>query len=290
MPPQQQAEDSTKSIDQATIDVQNSEFWNELCGSGLAHSLGIKEPTPENLASFDEAYLNIYPYLTNYLDCMQLEGRKVLEVGLGYGTLGQVLASKGCLYHGLDIALGPVEMLRYRLALLGQEPGDQVKQGSALGIPYESETFDYVYSIGCLHHTGDLEKCISEVYRVLAPGGKAVVMLYNRRSFRQLVVVPLGRLWYLLGLSDAAKRHDSFGERVRALYDTNSEGIAAPHTDYVSKKEVRRLFRRFSSTEIEVQNFDSYVFFKGKLIILRERLLNNIARILGLDLYIVSTK
>ena len=80
--------------------------------------------------------------------------------------------------------------------------------------------------------------------------------------------------------------HRSFAERVRTLYDTNVQGEAAPHTNYVSMIEVRRLFKSFSKINVDIQNFDTYVLFKGKVVISREKLLNNIGCLLGPDIYI----
>jgi SAM-dependent methyltransferase len=272
---------------QSETDARNTVFWSELCGSALARSLGITDRTPESLRKFDEAYMAMYPYLARYVTAESLTGKKTLEIGLGYGTLGQLIALRGCQYHGLDIADGPVEMMRYRLALLGKEAAARVQKGSALDIPYPDGTFDYVYSIGCLHHTGDLPKAVSEVHRVLAPGGRAVVMLYNRHSFRRLAQLRMGYVWEVL----TGRRRGSFGEAVRARYDTNAAGDAAPHTDFVSRSDVRRrLFKRFSSVRVDVQNFDGYVLFSGRIVIARENLLGNVARILGTDLYIVGTK
>jgi SAM-dependent methyltransferase len=274
-------------VSQSETDTRNAEFWNELCGSGLARSIGITDRTQESLRKFDEAYMAMYPYLARYVTAENLTGKRTLEIGLGYGTLGQLITSRGCQYHGLDIADGPVEMMRYRLAFLGKEGGAQVQKGSALDIPYSDSTFDYVYSIGCLHHTGNLPKAISEVHRVLAPGGRAVVMLYNRHSFRQLAQLRMRYVWEVL----TGRRRGSFGEVVRARYDSNAAGDAAPHTDFVSRSDVRRhLFKRFSSVRIDVQNFDGYVLFRGRIVIPREHLLGNIARLLGTDLYIVATK
>ena len=275
-------------VAQSETDVRNAAFWNELCGSGLARSLGITDSTPESLRKFDEAYMAMYPYLSRYVTEENLTEKRVLEIGLGYGTLGQLITSRGCQYHGLDIADGPIEMMRYRFALLGKEVGGRVQKGSALDIPYPEGTFDYVYSIGCLHHTGDLPKAVSEVYRVLAAGGKAVVMLYNRYSFRQLAQLRTRYLWEIL---TGRRRPGSFGEAVRARYDSNAAGDAAPHTDFVSRSDVRRhLFERFSNVRVDVQNFDGYVLFRGRIIIPREKLLGNIARVLGTDLYVVGTK
>ncbi len=273
------------------IEQKNAEFWNELCGSGLAQSLGINEINPENLHRFDQAYLGIYPYLKQYVSEEELKGKKILEIGLGYGTLGELLASCGCDYFGLDIAPNAVEMMRYRLAQLGENDKEKVKVASALDIPYEDGSFDYVYSIGCLHHTGNLSKSISEVHRVLAPNGRAIIMLYNKNSFRQIIDVPFKRLGALWSRKQVdSNSYKSFAEFVRSLYDTNSKAEAAPHTDYVSTKEVRHIFRNFSHVKIDIRNFDAYVLFNGKIVIHREKLINNIGRILGLDLYIIAVK
>jgi SAM-dependent methyltransferase len=266
---------------QSAIDQRNRAFWDELCGSGLAHSLGITEITPASVARFDEAYMAYYPYLARYLAALPAEGREVLEIGLGFGTVGQILAAGGARYHGADIAAGPVAMMRDRLRWLGRPDESAVVQASALELPWEDETFDAVVSIGCLHHTGDLARAVSEVHRVLVPGGVAFVMLYNAHSFRQLALAPRRRL-------KAFRDGRSPAEQVRAMYDVNTEGEAAPHTEYVSRREVRRLFDAFSAVSIDAQNFEPLTLRlpRRRVTIPRERLLGNVARVLGLDLYI----
>jgi ubiquinone/menaquinone biosynthesis C-methylase UbiE len=271
---------------QGDVDRKNSEFWDELCGSGLAKSLNIDAITVESLKRFDAAYLEIYPYLDRYVLNENLSEKKVLEIGLGYGTLSQLIASTGCDYFGLDIATNPVKMVQYRLSQLGKKNKEsQVIVGSALSIPHYDQSFDYVYSIGCLHHTGNLTQSLSEVFRVLKPGGKAIIMLYNRNSFRQLVQVPWQKFKQFFNRQQKAK-NQNFSAFVRSLYDSNAVGEAAPHTDYVSSRQVRNLLSNFSTVDIEVQNFDTYVLLRGKVVIHREKLLNNVAHSLGLDYYI----
>jgi SAM-dependent methyltransferase len=273
--------------EQTEIDVKNAAFWSELCGSSLARTLSITESTPQSLRRFDEAYMATYPYLARYVTEEELAGRRVLEIGLGYGTLGQLIASRGCQYHGIDIADGPVEIMRYRLGLLGLVVSDCIQKASALDLPYPDDSFDFVYSIGCLHHTGNLAKAVSEVHRVLVAGGKAVVMLYNRHSFRRLADLRTRYAWERL---TGRRRRGTFAESTRSVYDSNGAGDAAPHTDFVSRFDVRRLFGRFSSVRIDIQNFDGYALLKGRIVIPREKLLGNIARVLGTDLYIVATR
>jgi SAM-dependent methyltransferase len=228
-----------------------------------------------------------YPYLHRYLPPGALRDRNVLEIGLGYGTLGQILAWEAARYVGVDIAAGPVAMMRYRLRGDGALLGRTALQASALDLPFPDAAFDSVYSIGCLHHTGNLPRAVQELHRVLIPGGRAVVMLYNRYSFRALVSA---RLKYVKNLLTARCGRPGMQEFRRPVYDVNLRGEPAPHTDFVSRGDVRRIFRAFSKIRVESQNFEGYALFKGRVVVPRERVLSNLGRLLGLDLYIVATK
>jgi SAM-dependent methyltransferase len=259
---------------QVELDRQNASFWSELCGTGLASSLGISGSEPDALQRFDDAYFGLYPYLKGYVDRFDLSGRAVLEIGLGYGTLGQYIAERGAVYHGLDIAPAAVERTRHRLRLLGRGGEERVRQGTALEIPWPDEAFDFVYSIGCLHHTGDLARAVAEVHRVLEPGGRAIVMVYNRWSARRL----------------AAEVRSHSPAAIRGWYDRNAVGEAAPHTDFTSRREARRLFAAFSHVELEARNFDN-VLYRGRVLVRRERVLASpLPRLFGLDLYVVATR
>ena len=260
------------------LDERNASFWNELCGTGLARSLGIETVDGDALRRFDAAYMEIYPYLWQYLELPAVRGQDVLEIGLGFGTVGELLARAGATYSGVDISPGPVDMMRDRLRMAGIAGVKRVQQANALDLPFDDGTFDRVVSIGCLHHTGNTARGVAEVHRVLKPGGRALVMLYNRNSLRQLTQ----RARALV-----ERRRDG-DEWLRARYDANTEGDAAPHVDFVSKNEVREMFCDFARVRIDVQNFDPYVL--GRIHIPRERFLNNLARVAGVDLYIVADK
>src|SRR3954471_18731336 len=168
---------------------QNAEFWDELCGSALARALGISDPSARSLARFDRAYLDLYPYLLGYVRPAEWKGRRVVEVGLGYGTLSQQLLDAGARYTGIDIARGPAAMVNHRAQLLGR-PACAVR-GSGLALAVADDSVDCVVSIGCFHHTGSIEQCIRETHRVLKPGGVAVVMVHNQFSYRHWIRWPL---------------------------------------------------------------------------------------------------
>jgi ubiquinone/menaquinone biosynthesis C-methylase UbiE len=270
---------------QQHLDEANAEFWAELCGTHLARAVGVEDTSAESLARFDRAYMDMYPYLVRYLPWHS--GERVLEIGLGYGTVGQLLAEHGLDYHGLDISPGPVGMMAHRLEMLGVgDAASRVTQGSALAIPHPDGSFDVVVSIGCLHHTGDLARSIEEVARVLRKGGQAMVMVYNSHSLRA-ALIRVGMLrtgvW-----RDPVRR----AEFVRGLYDADVEGTAAPATEFTSAAGVRRMFADFSEIRVRRENFDNIGVgaFGRQLSIRRAVFLDNIARIAGTDLYVTATK
>lgn len=276
----------TTEPEQKQLDEANAEFWSELCGSHLAREVGVEDASRESLARFDRAYFDMYPYLQRYLPWRS--GERLLEIGLGYGTVGQLLASRGLDYHGLDISPGPVAMMRSRLEMLEVDDASaRATVGSALEIPHPDASFDVVVSIGCLHHTGDLAAAIREVGRVVRPGGQAMVMVYNSHSYRQLVMLPVMTL--RRGLWPDQRRRAEF---VRASYDASADGTAAPATEFTSPGEARRMFAGFSNVRVRRENFDDFGLRIGKrtLVIPRAVFLNSLARIAGTDLYVTATK
>ena len=262
------------------VDLENSAFWTELCGSHLAKSIGIEDHSEASLAKFDAWYLDFYPYLEKHIPGAEVDGKDVLEIGLGYGTISSIFMRNGARYTGLDIAPGPVEMSHNRSNILQVEAN--ALQGSAKDIPFPDESFDFVVSIWCLHHTGDLPKSLSEVYRVLRPGGSAHIMVYNALSYRQVFEKPF----------TSARRYFSPVQKMNltsvddARYDANEDGSTAPETAFVSPKELRWLLRDFSSVSVTPENIGKEYFFR---IMSRERFLKWGHRF-GLDLYAHAKK
>src|SRR5260370_532855 len=70
------------------IAAANASFWNELCGTNAARSLGITDASPAALARFDQWYFELYPYLERHIPFAALAGQRVLDVGLGWGAGG----------------------------------------------------------------------------------------------------------------------------------------------------------------------------------------------------------
>lgn len=275
------------------INESNKVFWDELCGTQLAETLGITDSSPESLLKFDNFYFDFYPYLKKYLFLDEVKGKNVLEVGLGYGTVSQALALAGAHYHGLDIAENPVGMAKHRLEQHGKT--GQLHVDSMLTCPFPSDYFDYVISIGCFHHTGSFEACIEQTHRVLKKGGKATIMVYNKYSMRHWTQWPSTTARNLLR-SRLGKNKFKSSEAQRKSYDLSSQGQGAPETEFFSIREIKKICQKFQSIHVTRENFDENTMIKvndRELYKFESRaLLLNSAWVkhFGLDLYIVLSK
>jgi SAM-dependent methyltransferase len=276
------------ALSQAAIDERNSTFWDELCGSHLAKTIGITDASPRSLRRFDNWFLSYYPYVFLHIPYEDLRDKDVLEVGLGYGTISQLLAEGGANYIGLDIANGPVQMVRRRLCQANL-PGD-AKQGSILNAPFPDASFDWIISIGCIHHTGDVARALSECHRLLRPGGSLMVMLYYAYSHRRWMQSPRQTIGYWfrerLGYAGvvAPKR-----EAEKWSYDHNADGQSAPHTDFISVRSLRKLGSQFKSFKYRLENINveaPFRFWPSR----RELLKTHRVRWCGLEVYATLQK
>jgi SAM-dependent methyltransferase len=261
---------------------QNVTFWDELCGSVLARSIGVTDASESSLARFDRAYLDFYPYLLGHVRPKDAAGSRVVEVGLGYGTVGQQFLDAGAHYTGVDVARGPAAMMNHRAQLMGRSPC--AVRGSALALPVPSNSVDYFVSIGCFHHTGSVERCVAEAYRVLRPGGTAIVMVYNQFSYRHWTRWPVKTARTLFA-RHAPEPAANAPVHQRKEYDANAKGEAAPGTVFFSVNRIKQVFGPFSSTELVKENNSNLLRF-----IPRQSLLNTLGRYAGLDIYIRAVK
>ena len=105
--------------------------------------------------------------------------RIVLDVGCGSGRFTMAMAMMGArLAHGVDLGATSLETAR-RVAKEAGLPNVEFRVGDALALPYDDQSFDFVWCNGVLHHTEDIERGLRELYRVLKPGAQAFVYLYG---------------------------------------------------------------------------------------------------------------
>jgi len=113
----------------------------------------------------------------NELPLEKFQGQKALDAGCGGGRYTVALKKIGFgEVVGIDISKPGLENCRARLAQKGIE-GISYKEGTVLDLPFDDESFDFVFSNGVLHHTRDLVKGIHELLRVMKKGGHGFLYL-----------------------------------------------------------------------------------------------------------------
>jgi SAM-dependent methyltransferase len=123
----------------------------------------------------------------------------VLDYGCGPGddVTGFALFSGARRVVGVDASVKALSLCAHRLSLHRIEPRRveliQVVDGEP-GIPIRDASVDYVHTVGKLHHTLEPVPILEELRRVLKPGGKAAVMVYNRDSVFFHLIVAYARM------------------------------------------------------------------------------------------------
>jgi SAM-dependent methyltransferase len=113
----------------------------------------------------------------------ELEGKLVLDACCGMGRFLEVTASAGAEVVGLDLSLAVERAWRETT----HRERVHFVQADVMMPPLRAEVFDFVYSIGALHHTPDTRRAFRSLCPTVRPGGRISVWLY--RTFQPEIPV-----------------------------------------------------------------------------------------------------
>ena len=121
------------------------------------------------------------------------QGKTALEVGSGGGILTEEICKMGFTTTGID----PAEESVITATNHAKAGGLNIKydQGSGENLPYAEGSFDCVFCCDVLEHVQDLPKVISEISRVLKPGGVFFYDTLNRTFISKLVAIKIWQEW-----------------------------------------------------------------------------------------------
>ncbi|MCG8588013.1 MAG: methyltransferase domain-containing protein [Proteobacteria bacterium] len=145
-------------------------FYAEIWGGEDIH-IGIYRSPDEDVAA---ASARTVETVAGHVDFLAREHR-VLDVGAGYGGAGRFLATKfGCQVDCLNLSEVQNERNRLLTAQAGLADRVHVVHANFESIPGPSACYDAVWSQDAILHSGARERVLSEVARVLKPGGHFV--------------------------------------------------------------------------------------------------------------------
>ena len=185
------------------------------------------------------------------------KAKKFADIAGGYGRLADEYLPK---------KYGETIVFDYSPTLLKQAKGlygkkITTKQGDIYKLPFADGELDALMMVRATHHFADIDKVINELYRVLTPGGMAVIEVANKKT-----IVKMAR--YILGKRDV----NPFSHDTVTLRDVSKNGFYNYHPKFIEK-----LFREAGfkiEKVLSVSNFRSprlKKIFKPKFLIALEK-------------------
>lgn len=89
---------------------------------------------------------------------------------------------RGARTFGVDISMPTIGMARQAYAAEGLAEGLSAAGGDVRDLPFANDSFDAIYSMGTIEHFAETEQAVAEMFRVLKPGGRAIIGVPNRRD------------------------------------------------------------------------------------------------------------
>lgn len=203
-------------------------YWN-------VHTLGLQYVSDRSLEPGSrEFFAHIRPWMNPYKfpwimerierESKLLKGKHLLEVGCGMGYDSLEFLKRGVRVTAIDLTENAVKMTKRHFEVEGVK-AEAVQVGNALELPFPDQSFDAVWANGVLHATSNTQRAVDEVWRVLKPGGRAIISHFYRKPSWMWTVHRLGR------------------EPIEA----HSED--PPVNEFYTDQEVLAMFRRFEVLE-----------------------------------------
>lgn len=185
---------------------------------------------PETAEDFDAiaAYvLRTGPWLRSWFEKLEIQRLRCLDLGSGSGIFSAFLSRCGGDVTSMDLTEAGISLTRETTRHFNTEV--KVVRGDAEQTPFQSETFDFVFSWGVLHHTSQMDQAVGEVGRILKSGGRGLMMVYHKRSI----------VYYVHGFYWLALKGKIFsGHGFRSVQRFYTDGY---YHRYLTKDELRKV-------------------------------------------------
>lgn len=161
--------------------------------------LTLHASTPLNFKFLFPTFRNRYLFVRRKLKqvAQQQQFKQALNLGTGEGDYDRMIASHALEVVGCDVN---AEDLAHARALNKGVVNLRYETNDALNLSYADNSFDLLVSCEVIEHVGRPERMVQEIYRVLQPGGIAI-MTFPSREF-PFTYDPINRLWQWFGVTE----------------------------------------------------------------------------------------
>ena len=164
---------------------------------------------------------------------------KFADIGGGYGRLANEYLKRARKIYIFDYS-------KTELAQAKEIYGDKVetKAGDIYALPFRDNELDGLLMVRVTHHLKYMDKAIKELYRVLKPGGVAVIEVANKRTLPKMARFLTGR-----------SRVNPFDKKVANYTEISKDGFYNYHPKYVEDIFAKTGFK--TEKVLSVSNFRS---------------------------------
>ena len=169
---------------------------------------------------------------------------KFADIGGGYGRLANEYLKRARKVYIFDYSKSELKQAR-------EIYGDKIetKAGDIYKLPFKNGELDGLMMVRVTHHLEHLDKAIAELYRVLKPGGVAVIEVANKRTLPKIARFVMRR-----------SKVNPFDKTVANYKEISADGFYNYHPKYVEEIFEKVGFQR--EKVLSVSNFRSRVLKK----------------------------
>jgi SAM-dependent methyltransferase len=180
-------------------------------------------------------------------------GGRLLDLGCDDGANTQRFASvaRAAEAHG-------VEVVAERAALARERGVDVVEASLDDPLPYEDGSFDVVVSNQVIEHLADTDRFVSEIRRVVRPGGLAVTSTENLASWHNIGALVFG--WQPFSLTNVSFARRGLGNPFAVHRDGEPAEKTWEHLRVFAHRGLRELFEAHGFKTITVAGAGYYPF------------------------------
>ncbi len=164
---------------------------------------------------------------------------KFADIGGGYGRLANEYLKRAHKVYIFDYSKTELKQAK-------EIYGDKIetKAGDIYKLPFKDGELDGLMMVRVTHHLKDLKKALNELYRVLKPGGVAVIEVANKRTLPKMARFITGR-----------SKVNPFDKKVANYKEISKDGFYNYHPKYVEDLFTKVGFKR--EKVLSVSNFRS---------------------------------
>tara|TARA_A100001388_G_scaffold271421_1_gene250208 strand:+ start:518 stop:1258 length:741 start_codon:yes stop_codon:yes gene_type:complete len=182
--------------------------------------------------------LDRYPceYLVKFINFINQKSNNndLCSLDIGFGDIANLKMCQEIGYQAFGIEVSDVAVKKAIEKFKTFESSPKLSLFSPPKLPFENEKFNLIYSLQAIYYNIEFEKMISEIYRVMKPGGALFLTFFSPKH------------WYF--------NHSSFLSKDIVVWDEThpTKGLRGLKLRYFnSKKTLGNLFSKFKNIRID---------------------------------------